>query len=67
MAGAALQGTFTQTADPDGTATLLQAVTQGRASHLAFLLGTGSVLLAGGTDCSTAGPFALTTAERYIP
>jgi hypothetical protein len=67
-AGAALLGTFTQTADPDGTATTLQGVAQGRAAHVAFLLGDGRVLLAGGTDCDTAGsPSALPTGERYIP
>jgi len=66
-AAIAAQATFTGTADPNGVATAMQAVAVGRASHLGVALGSGHVLLAGGTDCSAGAPYALPTGERYIP
>lgn len=67
VAGIAAQATFTATADPNGVATVMQAVAVGRASHLGFAIGSGQVLLVGGTDCSAGAPYALPTGERYIP
>ncbi|MHC5019964.1 MAG: kelch repeat-containing protein [Planctomycetota bacterium] len=72
FAGLIAQGTWTVTQDADGNQTFMSnGVTAGRANHVAALLGNGTVLLAGGLDCTSTGTSGnlrvLDTAERFTP
>ena len=68
----AAQATFTVTQDAAGNQTFMAfGLTSGRSGHIAALLGNGTILLAGGLDCTSTGStgngLVVSSGERLTP